>query len=50
MLYVTEKRTVKNVWTSTPAKVTHLPDGTAQIEIDFKGEGACMIFLGATAT
>jgi hypothetical protein len=26
--------------------VTHLPDGTSQIEIDFKGEGACMVFFG----
>ena len=44
--YVTEKKTVDEVWSSIPATVTHLPDGTASIEIDFKGEGACMIFFG----
>ena len=45
--YIPEKKTVEDVWSSVPATVTHLPDGTSQIEIDFKGEGACMIFFGA---
>ncbi|MBO5510849.1 MAG: alpha-galactosidase [Clostridia bacterium] len=44
--YVTEKKTVEDVWSSIPAKVTHLADGTSQIEIDFQGEGACMVFFG----
>ena len=44
--YVTNKKTVQNVWSSAPATVTHLPDGTSEIEINFNGQSAAMVFFG----
>ena len=45
--YITEKKVVPNVWTSMPATVTPLADGTALIEVTFNEPGAAMIFFGA---
>lgn len=44
--YVTEKKTDPAVWTSVPATVTPLADGTSMIEITFTEPGAAMIFFG----
>lgn len=44
--YVTEKMTDQKVWSSVPATVTHLEDGTAMIEITFGEPGAAMVFFG----
>ena len=45
--YITEKKTDPAVWTSVPATVTPLADGTSMIEITFNQPGAAMIFFGA---
>ena len=45
--HITEKKTVSSVWTSVPAKVTPLDNGTSMIEITFAEPGAAMIFFGA---
>ena len=45
--YITNKKTSKDVWSSIPATVTPLADGTSKIEVSFNGEGAAMIFFGA---
>ena len=44
--YITEKKVAPSVWTSMPATVTPLANGTAQIEITFNEPGAAMIFFG----
>ena len=44
--YITEKKTVPAVWTSVPATVKALENGTALIEITFTEPGAAMIFFG----
>ena len=44
--YITEKKTDPAVWTSVPATVTPLADGTSMIEITFTEPGAAMIFFG----
>ena len=44
--YITEKKTDASVWTSLPATVTPLDDGTSMIEITFTEPGAAMIFFG----
>jgi hypothetical protein len=44
--YITEKKTDSLVWTSVPATVTPLTDGTSLIEVTFKEPGAAMIFFG----
>ena len=44
--YITEKKTDPAVWTSIPATVTPLADGTSMIEITFTEPGAAMIFFG----
>ena len=44
--YITEKKTDTSVWTSVPATVTPLDDGTSMIEITFNIPGAAMIFFG----
>ena len=44
--YITEKKVVPNFWSSVPATVTPLADGTALIEITFNEPGAAMIFFG----
>ena len=44
--YITEKKTDASVWTSVPATVTPLADGTSMIEITFNTPGAAMIFFG----
>ena len=44
--YITEKKTDASVWTSLPATVTPLADGTSMIEITFTEPGAAMIFFG----
>ena len=45
--YVTEKQTDPAVWSSVPATVTPLADGTSKIEITFTEPGAAMVFFGA---
>ena len=45
--YITEKKTDPAVWTSVPATVTPLADGTSMIDITFNQPGAAMIFFGA---
>lgn len=45
--HITEKKTVSSVWTSVPAKVTPLDNGTSMIEITFAEPGAAMFFFGA---
>lgn len=45
--YITEKKTDPAVWSSTPATVTALADGTSLIEVTFTEPGAAMIFFGA---
>ena len=45
--YITEKKTVGEVWCSAPTHVTQLCDGTSQIEVVFTEPGAAMIFFGA---
>lgn len=44
--YITEKKTDASVWSSVPATVTPLADGTSMIEITFTEPGAAMIFFG----
>ena len=44
--YVTEKKVDRKVWSSVPAAITHLEDGTAMIEVKFEEPGAAMIFFG----
>ena len=44
--YITEKKIAPSVWTSIPATVTPLADGTALIEVTFNEPGAAMIFFG----
>ena len=44
--YITEKKVAPSVWTSMPATVTPLADGTALIEVTFNEPGAAMIFFG----
>ena len=44
--YVTKKKTAPTVWSSMPVTVTPLEDGTSAIEIQFRGEGAAMVFFG----
>ena len=44
--YITEKKTHNSVWSSVPAKVTKLEDGTSMIEVSFEAGGAAMIFFG----
>ena len=45
--YITEKKTVQDVWSTAPVKVTQLPNGTSMIEIDFNNSGAAIVFFGA---
>ena len=45
--YITEKETNPSVWSSVPATVTPLADGTSMIEITFTEPGAAMVFFGA---
>ena len=45
--YITEKKTVHEVWCSVPATVINLENGTAQIEVTFTEPGAAMLFFGA---
>ena len=44
--YITEKKTSADVWCSVPSNVTHLANGTSQIEVTFTEPGAAMIFFG----
>lgn len=44
--YITEKKADSGVWSSVPAAVTPLADGTALIEVTFTEPGAAMIFFG----
>lgn len=44
--YITSKKTDKSIWCSMPTTVTKLDNGTSLIEVEFNGEGACMIFFG----
>lgn len=44
--YITEKKTDPSVWTSVPATVTPLADGTSMIEITFTEPGAAIVFFG----
>ena len=43
--YITQKQTTAKVWTSAPATVTPLPDGTSKLEIRFDSPGAVMVFF-----
>jgi len=45
--YITEKKVDTRMWSSVPACVTQLEDGTALIEVTFSDPGAAMIFFGA---
>lgn len=45
--YITKKKTVQDFWCSSLATVTHLPDGTSMIEIEFNGHDAVMVFFGS---
>ena len=44
--YITEKKVVPDFWSSVPATVTPLANGTALIEVTFNEPGAAMIFFG----
>lgn len=45
--YITRRKADKTCWTSVPALVEPLPDGTALITVKFEEPGAAILFFGA---